>query len=493
MKPKQLETVLILFFSGLLLALYSYYRPEISMTFLKGETVNFDFIPFDKMLTLNLKNNHNAKADSLTDKLLAQTKVDTVAVKKKTPEKEEEMPFLSLPNSNGEIGPLDDFFSALMLDAPKKVVRIAHYGDSQIEGDRISSNLRAKFVREFGGEGVGFIPFQDIAESVTYTRTSSKNWKRFTVFHDKLKKGNFGLSGMSFVYMKHGSEEMVESIEEGTENIEVENPVEKTEVAENTTLNISLRNRYSHLSIQYGNADSPCKVTVCKRGKNEVLGKTVLQSKEEYNNQEIPLSSAERQISLTFKGKSPMFYGLTVDGDNGVQVDNYGIRGHSGNGLMKINKELLSKEVAQSNTRLLILQFGANTIPYVKDGKTLNYIAQEFSKLFKKFKGANRNISILVIGVGDMATRIDGEYTSYPMIPQIRDVLKKSALDAGCAYFDLYEYMGGKDAILSWSKKGLASKDGHFSPQGQEIVADEIFKVLLNNFNLFKQKYHLNS
>jgi hypothetical protein len=53
--------------------------------------------------------------------------------------------------------------------------------------------------------------------------------------------------------------------------------------------------------------------------------------------------------------------------------------------------------------------------------------------------------------------------------------------------------MGGKDAILSWSKKGLASKDGHFSPQGQEIVADEIFKVLLNNFNLFKQKYHLNS
>lgn len=493
MKLKQLETVLILFFSGLLLALYSYYRPEISMTFLKGETVNFDFIPFDRMLTLSLNKNHNAKADSLTDKLLAQSKVATVAVKTKAPEKEEEMPFLSLPNGNEGIGPLDDFFSALTLDAPKKVVRIAHYGDSQIEGDRISSNLRTKFVHEFGGEGVGFIPFQDIAECVTYSRTSSKNWKRFTVFHDKLKNGNFGLSGMSFIYMKHASEEMVETAEEGAEDGEAEIPVEKTEVAENTTLNITLRNRYSHLAIQYGNADSPCKVTVCKRGNNEVLGKAVLQSKEEYNVQEIPLSSAERQISLTFKGKSPMFYGLTVDGNNGVQVDNYGIRGHSGNGLMKINKDLLSKEIAQSNTRLLILQFGANTIPYVKDGKTLNYIAQEFSKLFKKFKGANRNISILVIGVGDMATRIDGEYTSYPMIPQIRDVLKKSALDAGCAYFDLYEYMGGKDAILSWSKKGLASKDGHFSPQGQEIVADEIFKVLLSNYHLFKQKYHLNS
>jgi lysophospholipase L1-like esterase len=489
MKLKQLETVLILFFSGLLLALYSYYRPEISMSFLKGETVNFDFIPFDKMLTLSLNSNHNSKADSLTDQLLAKSQADTT-VKVATPKKVEEPTFLTLPNTNGGIGPLDDFFSALKLDAPKKVVRIAHYGDSQIEGDRISSNLRAKFVREFGGEGVGFIPFDDIAECVTYTRTSSKNWKRFTVFHDKLKKGNFGLSGMSFIYMKHGNEEIPEVTDESI----TEDNTEKVEESDNTTtLNISLRNPYTRLAVQYGNAESPCKVTVCKRGKKEVLGKTVLQSNEEYNEQEIPLSSAERQLSLTFKGKSPVFYGLTVDGDNGVQVDNYGIRGHSGNGLMKINNLLLTKEIAQSNTRLLILQFGANTIPYVKDGKTLNYIAQEFSKLFKKFKGANRNISILVIGVGDMATRIEGEYTSYPMIPQIRDVLKKSALDAGCAYFDLYEYMGGKDAILSWSKKGLASKDGHFSPQGQEIVADEIFKILLDNYNLFKQKYHLNS
>ena len=167
MKLKQLETVLILFFSGLLLALYSYYRPEISMSFLKGETVNFDFIPFDKLLTLSLKSNHNSKADSLTDKLLAQSLTDTATVKVEPSKKEQEMPFLSLPSSNEGIGPLDNFFSALKLDAPKKVVRIAHYGDSQIEGDRISSNLRTKFIHEFGGEGVGFIPFEDIAECVS--------------------------------------------------------------------------------------------------------------------------------------------------------------------------------------------------------------------------------------------------------------------------------------------------------------------------------------
>lgn len=487
MKIKQLETVLILFFSGLLLALYSYYRPELKMTFLKGETVDLNFIPFDKMLTLSLNANSNAKADEITEKLLTQNQQDTATKSVTSPEPEENQ-LLTFPKTSGK-GALDDFFSALQFEAPKKVVRIGHYGDSQIEGDRISSNLRTRFVREFGGEGVGFVPFDDIAECVTYTRTSSSNWKRFTVFHDKLKNGNFGLSGMSFVYNKSEKSEPSEDVDPDSD----QNISESHESTEKTTINIRLRNRYSRLAIQYGNATSPCKVVVRKNGKSEILGQSVLQSNEDYNEQEIPLTSDERQLNISFSGKSPVFYGLTIDGNKGVQVDNYGIRGHSGNGLMKINNLLLSKEIEKSNTRLLILQFGANTIPYVKDDKTLKYVAQEFAKLFKKFKGANQNISILVIGVGDMATRIDGEYTSYPMIPQIRDVLKKSALDAGCAYFDMYEYMGGKDAILSWSKKGLASKDGHFSPQGQDIVAEEIFNVLLKNYNQFKQKYHLNS
>jgi len=486
MKNKQLETVLILLFIGIILTGYSFFRPELSISFLKGENVNLNFIPFEKIQSLSLTEVVNDKADQITDNLIAKAdQADTVATtSSKSIEKEEETPTLSMPNTIGK-GGLDDFFSALQFEAPKKVVRIAHYGDSQIEGDRITSNLRKKFIAKFGGEGVGFIPLDDIAECVSYTRKSSNHWKKYTVFHDKLKNGIYGLSGMSFIFK---SEPSTEDVETQDENTETENT--NTNKA---SISLSLRNNYSHFSIQYGNASSPCKMIVRGNGNKEIIGKTMLTSSEDYTSQEVILSKNEKQLNITFSGKSPMIFGLSIDGDKGVQVDNYGIRGHSGNGLMKINNQLFAKEIQQSNTRLMILQFGANTIPYVKNEKTLNYVAQEFSKLFKKFKGANPNISILVIGVGDMATRIDGEYTSYPMIPQIRDVLKKSALDAGCAYFDMYEYMGGKDAILTWSKKKLASKDGHFSPQGQEIVADEIYRVILIKYNQFVKKYHLNT
>lgn len=449
---------------------------------LKGEIVNVGFIPFEKLLTLGGFSVENLKADSIADKLLDKVEQDPkiAAVDSVTPSD-----LFTISKTNG-IGALDDFFAALNFETPQKVVRIAHYGDSQIEGDRITCNLRNKFVAEFGGEGVGFVPFEDIASSVSYTRNSSDNWKRFTVFHDKLKNGSFGLSGMAFVYHERKSTLV--------ENDSLEEPkVVETKAIRGATVSLRLRNKYSKVTIQYGNAVSPCKVVVRKSGTDNILGKTVLEVNEPFVEQVIDLSSNEKNITFSFSGESPLIYGINIDGTKGISVDNFGIRGHSGNGLLKIEKSLLAKEIKQSNTRLVILQFGANTIPGVTSKKMLDYVAKEFSRLFNKFKQANENLSILVVGVGDMATKIDGEYTSYPMIPDIRDAIKNAALESGCAYFDLYEFMGGKDAILAWSKKGLASKDGHFSPRGQQIVADEIFKSLNDEFKLFKKKHQIHA
>ena len=52
---------------------------------------------------------------------------------------------------------LDGLWETLQLAATKHV-RILHYGDSQIECDRITSLLRQKFQEEFGGMGVGLVP-----------------------------------------------------------------------------------------------------------------------------------------------------------------------------------------------------------------------------------------------------------------------------------------------------------------------------------------------
>jgi hypothetical protein len=62
---------------------------------------------------------------------------------------------------------MTNFFNSLAnISNEDKSIRILHYGDSQIEGDRISDYLRLKLQGEFGGEGPGLISFMPVAPSV---------------------------------------------------------------------------------------------------------------------------------------------------------------------------------------------------------------------------------------------------------------------------------------------------------------------------------------
>src|SRR5258705_6549919 len=44
----------------------------------------------------------------------------------------------------------------------RKRTRIAYFGDSQVEGDLVTSELRALLQGKFGGKGVGFVPITSV-------------------------------------------------------------------------------------------------------------------------------------------------------------------------------------------------------------------------------------------------------------------------------------------------------------------------------------------
>ena len=60
---------------------------------------------------------------------------------------------------------------------PKKM-RIAYFGDSFIEGDYVTDELRKKMQLAYGGNGIGFLPMQSIVESDynNISFKSNKNW-----------------------------------------------------------------------------------------------------------------------------------------------------------------------------------------------------------------------------------------------------------------------------------------------------------------------------
>ncbi|MFZ0471301.1 MAG: hypothetical protein WAL94_01675, partial [Bacteroidales bacterium] len=65
--------------------------------------------------------------------------------------------------------------------AAGKQVRIMFYGDSQIEGDRMTSFLRKQLRESGGGTGPGLIsPVMPVMYTRSYVVKSSANWVRYT-------------------------------------------------------------------------------------------------------------------------------------------------------------------------------------------------------------------------------------------------------------------------------------------------------------------------
>lgn len=64
-----------------------------------------------------------------------------------------------------------------------EVLRILHYGDSQIENDRMTSLLRYRFQKVFGGSGCGMVPAIPLySGNPTYREQYSGDWIRYTGF-----------------------------------------------------------------------------------------------------------------------------------------------------------------------------------------------------------------------------------------------------------------------------------------------------------------------
>ncbi|MBC7865621.1 MAG: hypothetical protein IAF38_21785, partial [Bacteroidia bacterium] len=129
------------------------------------------------------------KKDTLTSKVKKDVVVDSAVNKLIT----------TIQFKDGKKGALDKLFTSLkFFKEENKSVRILHYGDSQIEGDRISDYLRMKLQNQFGGEGPGFISPMPVAPSVALRQSWSDNFSRYIIFTSKdkrVKHNNFGIMG----------------------------------------------------------------------------------------------------------------------------------------------------------------------------------------------------------------------------------------------------------------------------------------------------------
>lgn len=372
---------------------------------------------------------------------------------------------------------LKNFFDALTeLKTNPKAIRVLHYGDSQIEGDRITDYLRLKLQGQFGGHGPGLISLMPIAPSVINKISNGPGWDRYNVFTSKDKRvphSNFGVLASFNRFCNY--RKLNDSSTIVTSSISV------------TTTKGGGANAlaYKKLKLFYGGSQTK---TWCEFYDGPALvGADSLEEGGSFRIKEYNVGNGSNTHQLKFSGKdSPDFYAISLESETGVLVDNIALRGSSGTFFHQINNGQLKQFYDYLNVKLVILQFGGNATPSIKDEKTaINYAGYLRSQI-NIVKKAAPNASILFIGPADMSLKSGTEYVTYPFLESTRNEIKKVVLESGCAFFDMYDCMGGKNSMAGWVDQKLAATDYiHFSPQGARKIATLLYSALINDYNSY--------
>ena len=405
------------------------------------------------------------------------------------------------------------FFRALAeLEKQTSHIRIIHYGDSQLEGDRISDYLRNRLQLRFGGWGPGIILPYDISNSrISVRQSESNNWVKYAIYGktQKLANGYYGIGASSYRYaggvaIKTDGGEKKESIKKflkkrmvsANDSVYYEIDSNKFFYDSNTTKSSPIKMsggawiRLLNATGSYPRVRQYNKLTLLYSADEAFNFKLKVNDGLEIN-EFLPATSAAAKtlnlgdvttgVNLNFTGKSPFLYGVALDGNTGIAVDNFPMRGSSALGFDAINIPMLSQLYSQMNVKLIVLQYGINLVP---DPKTnYDWYAKAFGKQVAAIKAASPNASILIIGPSDMSRKTASGYESYPNVTLIRDAMKKAAFDNGCAFWDLYTAMGGQNSMSSWVSNKLAAKDfTHFSTEGARYVSEMLYNTLMDEY-----------
>jgi len=195
-------------------------------------------------------------------------------------------------------------------------------------------------------------------------------------------------------------------------------------------------------------------------------------------------------VELKFSGNtSPDLYAVSFDSHKGVSVDNIAIRGCSGTFFTKIDATHLKKFFDHINIGLIVLEFGGNVMPYLKNEEDCKRYGQHFEAQLRVLKKIAPGIPVLVVGPADMSIKDGTELVTYPLLEKVIEAMKTAAFNQNAGFWNMYQAMGGKNSMPAWVEAGLATTDyTHFTSKGAVVIANMLNNAIMNEYESFLQK-----
>ena len=373
--------------------------------------------------------------------------------------------------SEGKPGGMDHFYEQLTALKEKKnlgrPVRIAYFGDSFIEGDILLADLREELQKYYGGEGVGWLDAGNDLNQYKHTTT-----QKFTGLTEHLVK-----KPDSYDVLQAGMAERYYPLS-GRANISLApfmaHEYPRTEKWNTTQLYLRAKNGAS--------------VTFHIDGGKS----TTEQVSPSPNVQMVRFNGATSHASIDISGTNATLFATAQEGNGGIVLDNFSMRGSNGLSLSKLPETTLRQFAQVRPYDLIVFQFGANAITPASKERELQTYTSKMKSVIQLFHKCFPTASILVIGAPDRGSKSspDGTMEGVKMLVGYQDQM---ASDCKVAFYSLYKAMGGPGTMMRLvDEKNMGSKDYvHINFKGGKYVAPRIFKSIVAGQNNYARKMKL--
>ena len=347
------------------------------------------------------------------------------------------------------------------LSDKNKLTRMAFFGDSFIDGDIFTAEVRKILQEKLGGSGVGFVPIA--SETSGFRQTIRHTHAGIESYNIIENKGGEGYAAGGYYFKSSGQGTVTYTGITGNNKLQGLQNIQLY-YATNTGANVQYR-------------------------KNSESGTIALSSTGQIQSSKL-VGGTANSITFSFGGLGDTkLYGASFEDSKGVIVDNFGLKSNSGIALSKISAQNWNQFNKLRDYKLIVLQFGLNVL----GPKTtqLDWYVKSMVELITRIKQACPNASILILGMPDRSVKKDGEYQTMPTIPLMIEAQREIAKKCGVAFWDLFSGMGGENSMISFvnNKPALANKDyTHLTFAGGEKLAATFTKTFLHHFSNYTKR-----
>jgi lysophospholipase L1-like esterase len=353
-------------------------------------------------------------------------------------------------------------------------VRVLHLGDSTLGVDGIPHSIRTRMQQRFGDGGPGLVLLKRYSLSYKPASVSLRggdDWTHCYIAYKCRGDGHYGIGGL-IVSSAGGAATTIASLPDAATGTE-----------------------FSQVELWYAASDAGGSIALEIDGE---LAKTIdtgvpgqLELEDRWASVAVEPGAHTVKVRASGGGKARL-YGVVLEHERpGVVWDSTSMIGAFTKRLLAWDPEHIAAQVAHRDPDLIVFTYGGNDLRRIVAGSLDEdgYVA-EAGAVIDLVRSGKPEASCMITAVTD-----HGRSGTYTVEPEHMEIMiaaqRRLAFEKGCAFFDSWTAMGGRDSLRTWLRQSprLAEPDlKHLNHRGRELMGQWIHEALLAEYVAYRTR-----